>query len=93
MSPREEILTGVADPIELLEDGTLRPRTLDEFIGQPEIVEHLRIVLGAALRRGQAADHLLFVGPPGLGKTTLAGIVSHFSVDEYCRYASALNNQ
>ncbi|MGY6502324.1 MAG: Holliday junction branch migration DNA helicase RuvB [Acidimicrobiales bacterium] len=55
----------------------LRPRALDEFVGQSELKDHLGIVLEAARRRGQAADHLLFAGPPGLGKTTLAGIVAH----------------
>ena len=54
----------------------LRPRRLDDFVGQAELKEHLHIILEAARRRGQAADHLLFAGPPGLGKTTLAGIVA-----------------
>jgi Holliday junction DNA helicase RuvB len=54
----------------------LRPRTLEEFVGQAELKARLRIILEAARRRGQAADHLLFAGPPGLGKTTLAGIVA-----------------
>jgi Holliday junction DNA helicase RuvB len=54
----------------------LRPRTLEEFVGQAELKDRLRIILEAARRRGQAADHLLFAGPPGLGKTTLAGIVA-----------------
>jgi holliday junction DNA helicase RuvB len=58
------------------DDLSLRPRSLDEFVGQSELKEHLGIVLEAARRRGQAADHLLFAGPPGLGKTTLAGIVA-----------------
>ena len=54
----------------------LRPRALDEFVGQRELKEHLSIVLEAARNRGQAVDHLLFAGPPGLGKTTLAAIVA-----------------
>jgi Holliday junction DNA helicase RuvB len=73
---REELLRAGADPVEAAEETTLRPRRLDEFVGQPRLKEHLEIVLGAALRRGQAADHLLFAGPPGTGKTSLAGIVA-----------------
>jgi Holliday junction DNA helicase RuvB len=59
-----------------LEEVTLRPRRLSEFGGQSAVVEHLGIVLEAARARSQPADHLLFAGPPGLGKTTLAGIVA-----------------
>ena len=58
------------------EEGGLRPRHLEEFVGQRELKEHLGIILEAARRREQAVDHLLFAGPPGLGKTTLAGIVA-----------------
>ncbi len=54
----------------------LRPKRLSDFIGQRELKEHLAIVLEAAKRRGQAADHLLLAGPPGLGKTSMAGIVA-----------------
>ncbi|HEY8081822.1 MAG TPA: Holliday junction branch migration DNA helicase RuvB [Acidimicrobiales bacterium] len=66
----------VAAPPEETDEAGLRPRTLSEFVGQPDLVEHLSIVLEAARRRGHPSDHLLFAGPPGLGKTTLAGIVA-----------------
>ena len=75
---RDELLD--PDPgteAEVIEEIGLRPRRLDEFVGQTELKEHLAILLEAARRRGQAADHLLFAGPPGLGKTSLAGIVAH----------------
>ncbi len=73
---REELLTPEPDPIEAAEEVSLRPRRLDEFVGQPQLKEHLGIMLEAARRRGQATDHLLFAGPPGLGKTSLSGIVA-----------------
>jgi holliday junction DNA helicase RuvB len=56
-------------------DGSLRPRSLDEFVGQERIKEQLGIALEAAKGRGEALDHVLLVGPPGLGKTSLAYIV------------------
>ena len=70
-------LAPAADPVEIAEEISLRPRSLDEFVGQARLKEHLDIVLEAARRRGQPADHLLFCGPPGLGKTSLAGIVAN----------------
>ena len=73
---REELLSPGADPIERAEETTLRPRRLDEFVGQERLKEHLEILLAAARQRGQAVDHLLFAGPPGTGKTSLAGIVA-----------------
>src|SRR5580704_9317259 len=66
----------IAAPAEEVEDAGLRPRTLSEFVGQRQLTEHLRIVIEAALKRQQPVDHLLFAGPPGLGKTSLAGIVA-----------------
>jgi Holliday junction DNA helicase RuvB len=74
---RDELLRAGADPAEAAEETTLRPRRLAEFVGQSRLKEHLEIVLGAARQRGQAADHILFAGAPGLGKTTMAGIVAN----------------
>jgi Holliday junction DNA helicase RuvB len=74
---RDEFLDPApADDREAVEDASLRPRRLSEFVGQRELKEHLSVVLEAARRRGQAADHLLFAGPPGVGKTSLSGIVA-----------------
>ncbi len=58
-------------------DITLRPRGFDEFIGQEKIKDNLGVFIKAARKRGEALDHVLFYGPPGLGKTTLAHIISH----------------
>jgi Holliday junction DNA helicase RuvB len=74
---RDELLQPAADPVEVAEETTLRPRRLAEFVGQAALKEHLAILLGAAKRRRQAADHVLLAGPPGLGKTSLAGIIAN----------------
>ena len=73
---RNELLTASTAPDDNPEEVTLRPRRLDEFVGQAQLRQHLEILLGAARGRGEPVDHLLFAGPPGLGKTSLAGIVA-----------------
>ena len=67
---------GMRDEDELAE-GTLRPKRLDEYIGQKKATENLKVFIEAAQLRGEPLDHVLFYGPPGLGKTTLAGIVAN----------------
>ena len=68
-------------PVELEEDrgldASLRPRLLDEYVGQESVKENLKIFIEAAKGRGEALDHVLFCGPPGLGKTTLACIIAN----------------
>lgn len=58
-------------------EGSLRPQTLDDYIGQSKVKENLKIYIEAAKLRKDALDHVLFYGPPGLGKTTLAGIIAN----------------
>ena len=58
-------------------DRSLRPLRFDDFVGQDRIKENLRVFIDAARGRGEALDHVLFCGPPGLGKTTLANIIAH----------------
>ena len=57
-------------------DPALRPRNLDEYVGQQRAVDNLRVYIRAAKERGEAMDHVLLAGPPGLGKTSLAHIIA-----------------
>ncbi len=64
---------------ELAFEGALRPKSLDEFVGQTKVRGQLELLLRAAAMQGRTPDHILLAGPPGLGKTTLAMIVAHES--------------
>jgi Holliday junction DNA helicase RuvB len=66
----------IEDEADVVVEGSLRPRTLTEYIGQAEVKSNLSVLLQAAKGRGEAADHILLYGPPGLGKTTLATIIA-----------------
>ncbi|MFL6055911.1 MAG: Holliday junction branch migration DNA helicase RuvB [Actinoallomurus sp.] len=72
----ERFVSPIADGEEKVIEAALRPKRLDEFIGQARVREQLSLVLHSALRRGRPPDHLLMSGPPGLGKTTLAMIIA-----------------
>src|ERR1700731_1868555 len=73
---REGIVSPLADGDERAIEGALRPRRLDDFVGQARVREQLSLLLGGALRRGRPPDHVLMSGPPGLGKTTIAMIIA-----------------
>ncbi|HSR16632.1 MAG TPA: AAA family ATPase, partial [Ignavibacteriaceae bacterium] len=73
--------SGTADPVlkeeEKKYEQSLRPLTMGEFSGQKKITENLNVFIAAAKKRGEALDHVLLTGPPGLGKTTLSYIIAN----------------
>lgn len=72
----ERILSGKPSEEDVILDTSLRPKRLAEYIGQEKVKENVRIAIAAAQGRGEALDHMLFYGPPGLGKTTLAYVIA-----------------
>ncbi len=73
----KRIITTEVQEEDIRTEYSLRPQTLNEYIGQEKAKENLRVYIQAAKARGEALDHVLFYGPPGLGKTTLAGIIAN----------------
>lgn len=71
------IVSPIADPEERSLEAALRPKTLEEYVGQSKLKDNLRVFILAAKQRGEPLDHCLFYGPPGLGKTTLAHIIAN----------------
>ena len=74
--PARIAISPAAVPGEKEVDAALRPRHFGEYVGQPALLANLRVFVQAALKRGEALDHMLFAGPPGLGKTTLAHVIT-----------------
>jgi Holliday junction DNA helicase RuvB len=77
-APAKRMVTAVTEsPREEALERALRPKLLDEYVGQAKVREQLEIFIGAAKKRNEALDHVLLFGPPGLGKTTLSHIIAH----------------
>ncbi|HSI54037.1 MAG TPA: AAA family ATPase, partial [Ramlibacter sp.] len=75
--PQRVVSAAPTSPNEEAIERALRPKLLQEYVGQAKTREQLEIFIGAARKRGEAMDHVLLFGPPGLGKTTLSHIIAH----------------
>jgi Holliday junction DNA helicase RuvB len=76
MDRKQFDITPVVQGEEKNSEATLRPQSLADFVGQPDLQKQLRIIIDAARKRGEPVDHMLFYGPPGLGKTTLSNLIA-----------------
>src|SRR4029453_14688571 len=75
--PDDRLITGARGDDDAQYEAGLRPRSLDEYIGQDRVRENLQVSIAAARQRGEALDHVLLYGPPGLGKPTLAYVIAN----------------
>ena len=79
-SSKPDILRTVSPKLqeeEIISEISLRPKSLDEYVGQRSMKEHLKVAIGSAKIRKSSLEHILFYGPPGLGKTTISMIIAH----------------
>ena len=77
MIEADRLITPTGSTVDEVLDRTVRPKRLADYVGQPQVSEQMEIFIEAAKKRGEALDHTLIFGPPGLGKTTLAHIIAN----------------